>query len=118
VASVPECLAALGDLAARLDGLDPQLRAKHLPSRSVSCVVRDLDCRLVGTLGSEGLAGVREADDDDPSHRDADVRIGVDSDELVRLAQGDGDLLSAWARGRVTIAAPWRDLLKLRALAG
>jgi hypothetical protein len=48
----------------------------------------------------------------------ADVRITMTSDQLLALAAGDDDFLHAWLRGRVTVSASMRDLLRLRSLFG
>ena len=40
------------------------------------------------------------------------------ADQLVALANGDDDFLHAWLRGRVTVSASMRDLLRLRTLFG
>jgi len=55
-----------------------------------------------------------------PLHRgapdDPDITISADSDDLVRLIDGEGSLFSAYLSGRVRIEASVSDLLHLRRL--
>jgi len=115
MASVQACRAALEDLSAMLAGVEPELRAKHVPDRVVACRLTDLDRTFVGRIGPDGMHELHEADDDDPP---PDVRVSMASDELVALARGDEDFLHAWLRGRVQVSASMRDLLRLRSLFG
>jgi len=113
MASVEQCRVALDDLIAALVSVDPVLRAKHVPARTVACRVDDLDVTFVGRLDEHGVHDLTEHSD---SSSDADVRLTMASDELVALAEGRDDFLHAWLRGRVQISASMRDLLRLRSL--
>jgi predicted lipid carrier protein YhbT len=115
VASVRDCRKALADLALALGDVDPETRARHVPRRTVACRLADLDVTFVGRLDEDGVHDVDVADDAEP---DADVRLTMDSDELVALADGSDDFLHAWLRGRVQVSASMRDLLRLRSLFG
>lgn len=115
MASVEHCRKALDGLAAALAEVDPELRARHVPSRTVACRLADLDVTYVGRLDEHGLHDVGESDESDP---EVDVRLTMDSDELVALADGSDDFLHAWLRGRVQVSASMRDLLRLRSLFG
>jgi len=115
VASVEECRTALHDLAAALDGVSPEVRARHVPERTVACRLADLEVTFVGRLDEHGVHDVAEADEEEP---DVDVRLTMESDELVALADGQDDFLHAWLRGRVQVSASMRDLLRLRSLFG
>ena len=115
VANVEDCRKALDGLAAALAGVDPELRARHVPTRTVACRLADLDLVFVGRLDEDGVHDVDESDELDP---DVDVRLTMDSDELVALADGSDDFLHAWLRGRVQVSASMRDLLRLRSLFG
>lgn len=115
MASVEACRAALGQLTEMLAAVDPQLRARHVPERTVHCRLSDLDRSFVGGIGPNGVHDLVESDDDDPQ---ADVRVTMTSDELVALANGDEDFLHGWLRGRIQISASMRDLLRLRSLFG
>ena len=115
MASVEECRKAVKRLAAQLAGVDDDLRARHVPRRAVACRVSDLEMTFVGRLDEHGLHDVIETMDHEP---DVDVRVTMDSDELVALADGTDDFLHAWLRGRLQISASVRDLLRLRSLFG
>ena len=111
MASLAECRRALHDLVDRLAEVDPDLRRKHSVDRTLSCYIPDLDVIFWGTLTEEGLQDVTE----DP-RPEAQVRLTVDSDDLLALCRGDLAFASAWARGRVRIDASVLDLLRLRTL--
>ena len=115
MASVEECRKALDELAVTLAAVDAELRARHVPSRLVACRVTDLDVTFLGRLDEHGLHDVAEANGKQP---EADVRLSLDSDELLALAGGHDDFLHAWLRGRVQVSASMRDLLRLRSLLG
>jgi hypothetical protein len=115
MASVEACRTALDQLSAMLASVDPQLRARHVPERSVHCRLSDIDRCFVGRIGPDGVHDLTESDEDDPQ---ADVRVTMTSDELVALANGDEDFLHGWLRGRIQISASMRDLLRLRSLFG
>jgi hypothetical protein len=114
VANVEDCRKALDGLAAALAAVEPELRARHVPSRTVACRLADLDVIFVGRLDEDGVHDIEESD----AEPDVDVRLTMDSDELVALADGSDDFLHAWLRGRVQVSASMRDLLRLRSLFG
>jgi predicted lipid carrier protein YhbT len=113
MASVEQCRVALDGLIAALVSVDPAVRAKHVPERTVACRVDDLDVCFVGRLDEHGVHDLTEHS---ASGADADVRLSMSSDELVALAEGRDDFLHAWLRGRVQVSASMRDLLRLRSL--
>ena len=115
MASVEACRTALDELSAMLASVDPQLRARHVPERTVHCRLSDIDRSFVGRIGPDGVHDLAETDEDDVS---ADVRVTMTSDELVALANRDEDFLHGWLRGRIQISASMRDLLRLRSLFG
>jgi SCP-2 sterol transfer family len=111
VASHAEVEAAVRGLADRLAGVDPDLRTRYVVDRTVSCRVTDLDVVYVGRLADEGLCDLHT----EPAER-AQVRLTVNSDDLLALADGRLALPTAWASGRLKVVASPLDLLKLRAL--
>lgn len=113
MADVEECRVALDDLIAALASVDPILRAKHVPQRTVACRIDDLDITFVGELDEHGVHDLTEHDEE-PA--EVDVRVTMSSDELVALSEGRDDFLHAWLRGRVHVSASMRDLLRLRSL--
>jgi len=114
MATVEQCRVALGELTAKLASVEPELRARHVPDRTVTCYVGDLDVMFGRRLDAHGVHDLVEGEPDEP----ADLRLAMESDVLVALAAGDEDFLSAWLRGRVHVSASMRDLLRLRSLFG
>jgi predicted lipid carrier protein YhbT len=112
MASLKECRVALKDLVARLADVDPDLRRKHAVDRTLSCHIPDLDVTFYGTLSEDGLDNVTEQ----PPNVEPQVRLTVDSDDLLALCNGQLQFASAWARGRVKLEASMKDLLRLRTL--
>ncbi|HEX3706264.1 MAG TPA: SCP2 sterol-binding domain-containing protein [Mycobacteriales bacterium] len=117
MATLKQCRAALDQLADTVDGVDPALRAKHIPDRTVLCRVRDLDIAFSARLDAAGVHDLVELapDADDPG---TDVRLALDSDDLIALANGQEDFITAWLRGRVHVSASMRDMLRLRSVLG
>lgn len=111
MATRSEVDAALLGLAARLAEVDPVVREKHVLARSVSCTVADLGVVYSARLDDAGLSGITT----EPV-QDAQVRLRVDSDDLIALAEGRLGLPTAWATGRLRVEASVLDLLKLRTL--
>jgi predicted lipid carrier protein YhbT len=110
VASEAKCDAAVRSLAARLDALDADTRAKHLLDRTVSCRVPDLGLTWTGRLCEEGLVDVTTDDDNR-----AQVRLTIASDDLVALVDGRLAVPTAVATGKIRIQASPFDLLRLSA---
>jgi predicted lipid carrier protein YhbT len=116
MATVQQCRAALGRLSKQLDGVDPDLRVKHVPSRTVLCRIRDLEVAFTARLDPDGVHDLVQCKGaDEPA---ADVRLSIDSDDLLALADGTDDFLTAWLRGRIHVSASMRDMLRLRSLVG
>lgn len=111
MATVQDCERAVQSLADRLADVDPEVRAKLLRDRTVSCRVPDLDVVFLGRLSGAGLHDVRTGDD--PA---AQLKITASSDDLVALAEGRLAVPSAWATGKLKVDASLGDLLKLRTL--
>jgi hypothetical protein len=115
MASVEACRVALDELSAMLAAVDADVRARHVPDRTVACRLSDLNHSFVGRISADGLHDLVETAERDP---DADVRVTMTSDELVALSRGDEDFLHGWLRGRIQVSASMRDLLRLRSLFG
>ena len=116
MATVRQCRAALDQLASLLASVDPELRRRHVPARSVMCTVKDLDLVYTARLGKDGVHDLRRATAG--STPNAEVKVVVDSDDLVALAAGHDDVMTAWLHGRVQVSAPMRDMLRMRSLFG
>ena len=116
MATVRQCRSAIGRLTKQLDGLDPALREKHVPKRTVACKVRDLDVTFTARLDPAGAHDIAQCPAaEDPA---ADVKLALDSDLLIALADGQEDFLTAWLRGRMHVSASMRDMLRLRSFFG
>jgi predicted lipid carrier protein YhbT len=117
VATVKQCRTALDRLVSTVDGVDPALRTKYIPSRTVLCRVRDLEVIFTARLDADGVHDLTELPADGEAAT-ADVRLALDSADLIALADGTEDFLTAWLRGRVHVSASVRDMLRLRSLFG
>jgi hypothetical protein len=110
VASLAECDAAFDDLAAKLAALPPEVRAKYVVDRTVSCRVTDLGVTWSARLSDEGLVDITTEDE-----RKAQVRLSVGSDDLVALVEGRIGVQKAVAMGKIRVQASPFDLLRLSA---
>ena len=111
MATMEQCMKALqgilGDLAANpaAEGLD----------RSLSCRLTDLDEVVVGRLSSGAVRDLHVLPHG-PAVPKADIRLTMNSDDLVALTDGGLSFGPAWATGRVKLEAGLRDVLRLRKL--
>lgn len=110
MATVEEVEAILRDLAGRLDRIDPAYRALLPSRRTILARCPDLGVAYHaswrgGRLG-ELVAG-------EPDGR-ADIRVAVDSDDLVALYRGELPVARAIADDRLRLDASMTDLLRLR----
>ena len=111
MASVEQCISALdevlGELAANpaAAGLD----------RSLSCRLTDLGKWIMGRLKDGAVHGLHVVPDDPPPPK-ADIRLAMTSDDLVALTGGELHFGKAWASGRISFHAGFRDMLRLRSL--
>ena len=108
MATIEECKAALKEFAGKLGGMD---EANKQLVRTVSLRVPDLDVTFHGVLRAGSLEDVTT----EPQDR-AQIRLTINSDDLVSLVAGQLNFASAWARGRVKLEASFSDLLRLRKL--
>lgn len=111
MASIEECERAFHGLAAKLAAADPAARQKASFDRSLTCSLRDLKVIFAGQLRDGELLDIRRVD-----KADAQVRMTMTSDDLIKLVAGELPMASAWASGRVKIDASVFDLLKLRSV--
>jgi putative sterol carrier protein len=111
VATPEACEKALRVLAVRLDERESQPGDEGF-DRSLSCNLRDLDITFAGRLHGGKLVDIRRCDDG----ADAQVRLDMTSDDLVSLVDGDLNMATAWATGRVKVRAGVMDLVRLRAI--
>ena len=111
MATVEECRAALEKLAQRLASNAAEASQKLDFDRSLACRVTDLGVAFHGQLSGGQILGL--ADGDDPA---AKIKLTSSSDDLIALVDGQLNIASAWAGGRIKIDAGMMDLLKLRKL--
>jgi predicted lipid carrier protein YhbT len=116
MATVRQCRAAIGRLTQQLDGVDASLREKHVPQRTVACTVSDLDVTFTARLDPDGVHDIAQCPASDSP--EADVKLGMDSDLLIALANREEEFLTAWLRGRLHVSASMRDMLRLRSFFG
>ena len=110
MATAEECEQALADLADRLSANESAQQRVSF-DRSLTCTIRDLDLIFAGRLNGGHLVEIRRA-----QSKDAQIKLSMNSDDLVALVAGRLKMASAWATGRVRIDASIRDMLRLRSL--
>ncbi len=111
MASVEQCVTALEGI---LEDLASSPAAAGL-DRSLSCRLTDLGKWIMARL-KDGAVHDLQVVPDDPPPPQADIRLAMSSDDLVALTQGDLHFGHAWASGRVSLHAGFRDLIRLRNL--
>jgi putative sterol carrier protein len=111
MATVEECERALRDLAAKLGTVDAQKRGQVVLDRSLSCTLRDLGVIFAGQLRDGELRDIRQV-----SNADAQIKLTMTSDDLLKLTSGELNFAQAWASGRLRVDANVFDLLKLRSI--
>lgn len=111
MASKEQCEAALRDLAARLNGVDPSTRRKHALDRSITCRLPDLSTSFSGRLREGALHDIVERE-----LPNAQIKLTMTSDDLLAVTRGHLAFPAAWATGRLKIEASLLDLLRLRSL--
>ena len=110
MATAEECRQALDRLAARTAERDPARRKTGF-DRTLSCQVRDLDVVFTGRLKQGLLTGIEQG-----GSPDAQIRLTLASDDLVKLVDGELNVASAWATGRLRVDASMRDMMRLRSI--
>lgn len=110
MATVEQCEEALQELADRLAASENSRRQIGF-DRSLTCTIRDLNVIFAGRLKDGQLVDVGKT-----TSRQAQIRLAMNSDDLLALVDGQLKMASAWATGRVKVDAGVRDLLKLRSI--
>ena len=113
MATKSECAEALDRLAAKMGGLDDSSRDRHRLERTVSCQVPDLDVTFHGTLKDARLLSVTSYENGTKPPQ-AQIRLTIPSDDLLKLVDGSLNFISAWTSGRIKVNASFGDLIKLR----
>jgi putative sterol carrier protein len=111
VATVEECRVALEKLGEQMAAKAAAGTSKIDFDRSLSCRITDLGVGFHGRLVDGRIEDVAEGED--PK---AKLKLTAGSDDLVALVNGNLNVASAWASGRIKIDAGLMDLMKLRKL--
>jgi predicted lipid carrier protein YhbT len=111
VATAEEVEATLQGLIRRLEDVDPSYRAMLPSRRTIEAECPDLGLVYHALWRNGGLSEIEEGS----APRRPDIRLSVDSDDLLALANGRMDVGRAYADGRIRIQASMTDLLRLRA---
>jgi hypothetical protein len=111
MASVEQCEAALQELARRLEEYPHETRRERIPDRSVELTLLDLDVSFVGRLHDGRLVDICRGSLSKPN-----IRLTMNSDDLIDLTDKRLRFSQAWASGRLHLDASLRDLLRLRGL--
>ena len=111
MATYEEVESVLETLLQRLHTLDPSLRSLLPARRTIEARCPDLDL-VRWALWREGALELLAAAPD----RRADIRIAVDSDDLLKLHRGELTFSRAYASNRVRLDASMTDLIRLRAV--
>lgn len=108
MATADECEQAFHTLAERLAASD---QGKNALDRSLSCRLTDIDTIFGAQLKDGRLTDIRRVD-----KPDAQIKLAMSSDDLVKFVAGELKFASAWAAGRVKVDARVFDLIKLRSI--
>jgi predicted lipid carrier protein YhbT len=111
VATVSEVEAVLADLLGRLGQVDSGTRAVLPNRRTIEARCPDLDL-VHHAQWRDGELTIL----DDPPARRPDIRITIDSDDLMAIAEGRMSFSRAYAANRIRLEASMTDLLRLRAV--
>jgi len=108
MASEEECRAAIEHFAQGLSGTNSGQRDHE---RTLSCTVPDLGVTFAGRLRQGGLHDI-STDTAAP----AQIRLTVNSDDLVALSRGEISAGAAWSQRRLRVDASFMDLMRLRSM--
>ena len=111
MATVEECQQAFATLAKRLAQADADTRRRSSFNRTLSCRLTDLDVIFGARLHDGLLDDIRQVDS-----VNAQVKLAMSSDDLIKLVDQELNMASAWTSGRVKIDARVFDLIKLRSV--
>lgn len=112
MASVPEVEATLHDLIRQLERIDPAYRGMLPSRRTIQAECPDVGLVYHAFWRHGKLSELHTG----PPEKRADIRIRVDSDDLMSLAEQHLDFGRALQGGRIRIDASMTDLLRLRAV--
>jgi hypothetical protein len=111
VATLEQVEATIASLISRLDSLDTSSRSMLPSRRLVETTCPDLDTTWHALWEGGEVHGVIRG----RSPRRPDIRVKVNSDDLLALADGSLPFRQAWQAGRIKLDASVTDMLRLRA---
>lgn len=111
MATIDQVEGTFADLIGRLAVLDTRQRAMLPSRRTIQATCTDLGTSWHATWRNGSFSEVV----DGPVEGRPDIRIRLESDDLVELAAGRLDFGRALADGKVRVDASMTDLLRLRA---
>ncbi|MET9323795.1 SCP2 sterol-binding domain-containing protein [Streptomyces sp. NPDC003038] len=114
MATIQECREALDQLSGSLARAEGGVRGTAALDRSLSCHITDLDRTFTGRL-QDGRILVETLTPGPPAAK-AEIRLAMAGDDLVAMVAGELKFAKAWASGRVSLEAGFRDLLRLKSL--
>ncbi|MFD6099555.1 SCP2 sterol-binding domain-containing protein [Nocardiopsis flavescens] len=113
--SIDACLEGIAKVNERILAEPESGRRRVIRERSVSVLVPDLATAFDMRLTVDGLTGVTPRPENDPAP-EPQVRVTVNSTDLVDIAEGRLDPARALLTRRVKVKASAGDLLRLRRL--
>jgi hypothetical protein len=113
MATEEETLKALEHIASRLAKVDPDVLAKKVLERTISCRVPDHGTTYRTRIHAGGLDPFTAADGTS-GKKPAQIRLTVASDDLVALANDEISVMRAWTSGKLKVEASFTDILQLR----
>lgn len=111
MANEDEVRETLHSLIRRIENIDPSYRAMLPSRRTIQAECPDLSLVTHAFWRHGRLSELH----DGPAER-PDIRITVDSDDLMAMARGELEFGRAWSNNRLRLDASMTDLLRLRAV--
>lgn len=109
MATIDECRTALEQFAENLSSNPKSVRKLQGFQRSLAADITDLSVSFNGKFDQGKLTGITDGD-----NSDAEIRMIVSSDNLLKLVAGELDFMKAFTGGQVKLKANMMDLMKLR----
>jgi putative sterol carrier protein len=109
MATIDECRTALEQFAENLASNPKTVRKLQGFQRSLAADITDLSVSFNGKFDQGKLTGITDGD-----NPDAEIRMIVSSDNLLKLVAGELDFMKAFTGGQVKLKANMMDLMKLR----
>ncbi|WP_100443926.1 SCP2 sterol-binding domain-containing protein [Glycomyces xiaoerkulensis] len=109
MATVDECRNVLEKMAGKVAKKSGDFEGLEDFERTLACEITDLDTSFSAKLSNGSLTDLIDGDDSD-----AEVRISIASDDLIKLSKKQLKPAKAFLTGKVKVKASVKDLAKLR----